>query len=137
VEPILKGSDYVRDLLRRKQIKEMMGTGQAATAAADVEDAWQSGAAIDFDGFEIGHRLAGELKALSLADDLRALPETCAVQLLRVTPAKELPKPWRPAAELCEQRGGTTEIIREKPFWGQVEYHETDTIIDAVLRFLP
>jgi len=101
-----------------------------------VKHAWAAGAAVDFDGFEIGSRLAAELEALSLIDDLQAAPEKCAVQLLRVTPARELPEPWQTAADLCAARGGATEIIREKPFWGQVEYHETDTIINAVLPFL-
>jgi len=136
VEPILKGNDYMRELLRRKQIKEMMNAGHAATASDDLKHAWAEGAAVDFDGFEIGSQLAAELQGLSLVDDLQTLPENCAVQLLRVTPARDLPKPWQTVADMCTNRRGATEIIREKPFWGQVEYHETDTIINAALAFL-
>ena len=137
VEPALAGQGYMRDLQRRKQIKEMMGGGKARTSEQEIEAAWQEGRPVDFDGFEIGPDLAAELKGLDLAADLATLPSSCSVQLLKVGTGKQFPAAWTPVATLAEQSpGGEAALVRDKPFWGQIEYFESDTVQTEVVRFL-
>ncbi len=134
IEPILHGKDYLRDLQRRKQIKEMMAAGKAKTGAQEMEQAWESGNPVDFDGFEIGPELARELRNLDLAADLAALPETCPAALLRVGAMNELPRAWRAAAGAIQERNGVIQIIRAKPFWGRIEYYEPWPVIEEAVR---
>ena len=137
VEPILSGKDYMRDLQRRKQIKEMMGGGKARTSEEQIEAAWESGNCVDFDGFEIGAGLADSLREIDLAADLTALAPSCSVQLLKVGAGKQFPPAWGAAKTAAEQsEGGETGIVRDKPFWGQIEYFESDAVQTEVLRFL-
>jgi len=137
VEPILLGASYLSELQRRKQIKEMMGGGTARTAATDMEATWKAGKCVDFDGFDIGPGLAGELKDLALETELATVPDACRSLLLRVGALRDFPTAWRSAVErVTHSPGNKAGIIREKPFWGQIEYFETDRIQDAVLDFI-
>ena len=133
VEPILRGADYLRDLRRRKQIKEMMARGKARTTPEEIDAAWNAGRPVDFDGFEIGPDLAAELRRLDLAAELAEAPESCRIQVLRVGGMKELPRDWKAAAgSLRERPGCEVRIVRAKPFWGQIEYYEPEPVLNAV-----
>ena len=128
MEPLLTGQDYLRDLLRRQLIKGVMGGGASAVPESPAEDVWKAGHAADLGGFQVGPELAEELTQLR--------PE-CRVQLLRFSGGKEFPPGWQPVLERA--RGvdkSDVRIVHEKPFWGQLEYYETDSLLDNVLRFL-
>lgn len=137
VEPILSGTSCMRDLQRRKQIKEMMGGGKVRTSEQEIEQRWQEGHCVDFDGFEIGPVLAEDLRGMDLAADLAALPSSCSVQLLKVGAGKQFPPAWAPLKTAAEQSpGGEAAIVRDKPFWGQIEYFESDAVQAEIVRFL-
>jgi hypothetical protein len=137
VEPLLHGRDAVRDLVRRRQIREMMGGGRAATGENDVERAWAAGASVDMDGIEVGPRLAADLSAMDLAADLDRCPPRCPVLLLKVGSGTGFPAAWTPVANaVTKVSGGSARVVRERPFWGQVEYDESDIIQDHVLAFV-
>ena len=114
----------------------MSGT-EAGGRLAPPSVRWQAGEAVDFGGFEVGALLANELEELDLEADLAALPEECCVQLLRVSGATKFPPAWESVAGMLQRRDGClAEAIRDRPFWGQVEYFESDTVMDAVIAFL-
>ncbi len=137
IEPLLAGAGYLGELQRRKQIKEMMAGGKARTSAADIRTQWEAGGCVDFDGFDIGPNLAAELAALRLEVDLARLPAACRCLLLRIGALKGFPANWKPVVQQLERRpGNRARILREKPFWGQIEYFETDQVQDAALEFL-
>jgi len=136
IEPLLTGVGYLGELQRRKQIKEMMGGGKARTTATDIRALWRDGECVDFDGFDIGPGLAAELETLTLEADLAQLPATCRCLLLRIGALKGFPTNWKPVVQRLERSpGNEARILREKPFWGQIEYFETDQVQDAVLEF--
>ena len=136
LEPLLNGTDYLRDLQRRKQIKEMMGGGEARTSEEQMQERWDSGAAVDFDGFEVGPALAEDLRGVDLREDLDA-HGSGGVDLVRVTPARQLSGAWKDLAETLRAGGnGTVRVVRERPFWGQIEYDEFQTLQDEVLQVL-
>jgi len=134
VEPILSGADYLRDLQRRKQIKEMMGGGRARTSIEEMDAKWLNGQCVDLDGFEIGPDMAREMRAIDLVADLKALDGDRRVACVRVGGFREFPASWHPVRDAVEAAGGRASILREKPFWGQIEYYESEPLIRTVVE---
>lgn len=136
VEPLLSGEDYLRDLKRRQLIKTAVGGTQSDTSSEEaMEEAWGTGQTVDFGGFPIGPAFHDALAGLDLASDLAQLPQDIRVSLLRVTGAKKLPPSWQPLADALSSRPkSSVRIVRDKPFWGQLDYYESDAVIDAVLE---
>ena len=123
-EPLLEGGKYLDEIVRRKLIKEMKGGGQAASDAESINAAWAAGETVDCDGFAISATLACELRKLSLADDL---PD-CRTQIVHVTGARKLPPAW-------EALGREVLLIRDKPFWGRLDYYVSRELEDAAIEF--
>jgi pimeloyl-ACP methyl ester carboxylesterase len=137
IEPVFSGADFLRDLQRRKQIKEMKAVGQASTSDQAMAAAWAAGKSVDLDGFEIGPALADELGRLELLADLGPTLPASAVQMIRVAGGKDFPPAWQKAVSLVRQDPDSEAIlVRDKPFWGQIEYYESELVQREVLRFL-
>jgi len=134
VEPLLNGNDYITELLRRTQIREMAAHGQALTTGSSIQHCWDQGEAVDFDGIAMAPILAQELAGLCLMTSLQAL--SGAADLMRVTAARQMPGQWQQCAELLAARGGQTQLVREKPFWGQLEYAEPVQTLDMCLQLI-
>ncbi|MBN2450634.1 MAG: alpha/beta hydrolase [Lentisphaeria bacterium] len=136
IEPVPTGSECLRDLERRQQIKRMMGGG-GATGAAGASDAWARGGTADFGGYEVGAVMARELEAEDLSLLVPELPAACALQVLRVSGGKAFPPAWQALVERARLRApGEALVIRDKPFWGQLEYYESDDVIGPAVAFL-
>ena len=108
----MAGEDVLRDMVRRKQIKEMMGGGKASSDEAGLEAAWSRGEAVDVDGFEIG-----------------------PVMLAHVGGAKALTGKWAKAGDLLKEPSKAL-CIRQKPFWGNLDYQECTELKQTVIDFL-
>ena len=135
LEPLMKGDDVLRDMVRRKQIKEMMGGGKATTDEAGLEATWTRGEAVDVDGFEIGSELFKELKTLDLLEELEACKRDLSILLCHVGGAKALTGNWAKAGALLNGSSRAT-CIRQKPFWGQLEYQESLELKQIIMDFL-
>ena len=134
IEPVLTGDECLRDLERRQKIKAMMGGNNTADDAAAL---WQQGLPADFGGIDVGAQLAAELRQDSLIEQLRDVPTSCPLQVLRVSGGKSFPSTWDGLLERARATPpGGAEIIRDKPFWGQLEYYESPYVIDAAMAFL-
>ncbi|MBT4820909.1 MAG: hypothetical protein HON70_34690, partial [Lentisphaerae bacterium] len=138
VEPLLSGEDGLRDLKRRQLIKAAVGGTQGDMSSEEaMEEAWKAGLSVDFGGFPIGPNLRTDMAGLDLASDLAGLPPDVCVSVLRVTGAKKLPPAWQALADaLASRTESGVRIVRDKPFWGQLDYYESDTVIDAILESL-
>jgi alpha/beta superfamily hydrolase len=135
VEPVLTGEECLRDLERRQRIKQVVAG--AGTDDADSAARWARGEAVDFGGFEVSAHLAAALRPESLVTRLGSLRPDCPLQVVRVSGSKALPPAWKPLTERAEAcPPGRAEVVRDKPFWGQLEYYESDAVQDAVLAFL-
>ncbi len=130
-EPLPTGQAFLDEMVRRKQIKEMMGGGQANSLAAELETAWERDEAVDFDGFAVNARLAAGLKALDLKEVLAGVDRP--LRLIHVTGAKKMSGVW---AELEEQLGDRFQVVRERPFWGLMDYQEHRLLKDATASWL-
>lgn len=129
VEPILAGEDCLRDLERRQKIKHMMTGGDLSVEPAVL---WKRGDTVDFGGVEMSAQLAEGLRAQRLQDTLSTLTETCRTHLIRVSGSSAFPAAWKGLIQHVD----SAEIVKDKPFWGQLEYYESDHVIEAVLAAL-
>jgi hypothetical protein len=136
LEPLAGGNAFVEEMVRRKQIKEMMGGGAAASESDSHEAQWQRGEAVDFDGFPMSAEFGGSLAALSLATDLECNAEL-AIMIANITGAKRLANDWQTVYSWCEDTAAHEfQTIHEKPFWGRLDYARSDTVIDKTVAFL-
>ena len=134
LEPLLSGDELLRDLERRQKIKDMMSGGAKNAASAEL---WSAGQPADFGGFLVGSAMAEQLRAAQLQTSLAATPADCALQLLRVSGAKNFPPAWQGlVAAVTARAGSSAQVIADKPFWGQLDYYESDVVIDAVTDFV-
>jgi uncharacterized protein len=127
-EPLLDGSKYLDEIVRRKLIKEMKGSGQAANDAASIAAAWDAGDVVDCDGFAISAALASELRTITLAGDLG----DTRVQIAHVSGARKLPPAWQ---AIADSANGDLLLIRDKPFWGRLDYYVSRELEDAAIEF--
>jgi exosortase A-associated hydrolase 2 len=136
LEPVLNGTECLRDLERRQKIKDMM-SGQRNDSGPDAAARWSTGETVDFGGFPVSAKLAEQLAAVDLCSLLADLTPACGLQIVRVSGSKKLPPAWQPLAEAAENRAlGEVTVVQDKPFWGQLEYYESDAVIDVVVPFL-
>lgn len=134
LEPVVSGAEYLRDLIRRQQIKQMMGGDERTW---DPEAVWESGNVVDFGGFEVGAELAAGIRNMSMEAELETLSDECSVSLFRVSAARGFPRGWQKIIQRLENwPAGRAAVIRDRPFWGRAEYYESDVIIDTVLETL-
>lgn len=134
LEPLLSGDELLRDLERRQKIKDMMSGGAKNAAATEL---WAANQAADFGGFMVGPAMAEQLRRAQLLTSVAATPADCALQLLRVSGAKNFPPAWQDlVAAVTARAGSSAEVIADKPFWGQLDYYESDVVIDAVTAFV-
>ena len=123
VEPVLSGEELLQELERRERLKQLPSF-----------ETDESGC-VEYGGFSVSLKMREELKLRSLHEMLSRLPEEMALHLLSISGMKRFPASWKNLQERA-LRHGTAEIIRDKPFWGQVEYFESDIVLDAILARL-
>lgn len=130
-EPILTGADLVNDLERRQKIKDMMSGNANPSAPSDAAGAENTDR--DFGGFVVSELL---LQQVGAADLCQELPTTIPVHVLRVSGASKFPPAWQPLLDIANASGGSSAIIADKPFWGQLEYYESDLVNNAIAELL-
>ncbi len=135
LEPLVSGAEYLDELLRRKQVKEMMGGGKANSIADDAESSWTAGHPVDFDGFSMGAAFAGQLRALDLISELQPIAAS-PLLLLHVSGARKLTGKWAAIGEHCQAaEHRNLKTVREKPFWGRTDHHSSEEIVGEVGAF--
>jgi len=135
LEPVISGEDFLRDLDRRRQIKDMVARKEDDAQKLSTEERWEQNLTVDFGGFEVNAKLAEEIHSLVLSELLTHIPSTCAIHLVRVSGSKSFPPPWETLVEKAKRSpNGSAIIVRDKPFWGQLEYYESTYVIDQVVN---
>lgn len=124
-EPLLDGGDYLNDLERRQSIKRMMSGGGDTRTSTEL---WAAGLGADFGGFEFSAALAQELTGVNVGECLGKLSDV-SVKAIRVSASKKLPPAWSVFGE-------NVELVADKPFWGQLDYYESDLVNDAIIAGL-
>lgn len=134
VEPLLSGKEYLNELLRRKQIKAAMAGRDGENIEELFASQWQNGQCADLDGFSLNSQLAEDLRNLSLEKELEQLHSELKLSLIRVSSVRKLPASWNPVAAVQKKKFRTEPVlVRDKPFWGQIEYYESDLVINEIM----
>jgi len=132
VEPVLSGRELLEDLERRQKIKGALTGPVAGSGTAEDSDGLK-----DFGGFGVSSQMAKELSQVELTALCQAQSPATSIHLCRVTGAKALPPAWQALGALADASpNGSTAILRDKPFWGQVDYFESDVVIDHLLQLV-
>jgi len=132
-EPLLSGRDQLEELWRRAQIKEAMA-GHAEQSALSLDQVLAREEALDLDGFPVSTAMARDLLALELRMQLPQAPP--ATLLLRVTGASRQPPAWEAISQaLAARPPASFKIVRERPFWGRLDYHEAKGVVDESLAY--
>ncbi len=133
-EPVLSGQEILDELEKRQKIKDAILGG---TSAPSVSELWALGQNADFAGFQVNAQFAGQLRQANLPESLQKCPADCRILLLRVSGARKFPPAWQPLLDLLDGHPGSqSRLIKDKPFWGQLEYYESDMVIDPLAEFL-
>ena len=141
IEPLLSGREYVEDLERRQQIKDMMSQRASGTNGnRNTSKTSTDRAHVEYGGYPVSEALASQMKEVTLIDDISGILNTCRVHLLHVSGARHFSRKWDSALELLHQAERDvkhkTHLLREKPFWGQIEFFESEVLPDAVFDTL-
>ena len=133
-EPLLSGLEILDELEKRQKIKDAIRGGSPTPSASEL---WELGQNADFAGFQVNPQFAAQLRQADLLESLQKCPADCRLLLLRVSGARKFPPAWQPVLDLLENHPGSQSLlIKDKPFWGQLEYYESDAVIDPLAEFL-
>jgi len=136
LEPIKTGQEAIAELIRRQQIKEMM-TGNKGKSETEILSDWNKNQTIELSGYMVNAKLANQLQKLDLNKTLQQLPPYPTICIIKTTPNKKFPTPWQPIVKTITNRTNSQAItIKEKPFWGQLEYYESTIIPKTILEFI-
>ena len=134
VEPILLGTTLLKELAMRQGIQSMLNaqTGASANAASTLPEGYQ-----DFGGFVVSSAMTEGLSQADLTAICQSLPASTSIQLIRVSGGKNFPPNWKKLVELAQASPkGEATIVPDKPFWGQVDYFESDAVITPIIQAL-
>jgi exosortase A-associated hydrolase 2 len=133
-EPFLSGEEILDELEKRQKIKDAILGGASTPAASQL---WAMGQSADFAGFQVNAQFAAQIRQDNLLESMQKCPGSCRMLLLKVSGARKFPPAWQNLLELLGKHPGSQALlIKDKPFWGQLEYYESDAVIDPIMEFL-
>jgi len=133
VQPVPEGRKYLWNMLRRKQVRDMMTAGKSAGVTARAKEAFEAGGSFDLDGFEVSAALARGLEEIDLASE--QLPAGLPSLLIGCGPKGRAP------ADVAKLREGLSETgkmvsLDIEPFWDRIERTDSSALHLAVREFL-
>jgi uncharacterized protein len=135
-QPVLSGSQQVRQLLRQKLATDM-ATPSGRSRTRELRKLWEAGKSVEVGGYSISAQLANELDECSF--DVPANFDG-SIEWLEVSPAS--PARLSPAADskIGELRSRGVNVsasaLTGPGFWQSVEIERCDTLVDASTAFL-
>lgn len=136
VEPVISGAALLKEMEMRQHIQDMMN--EKSKQNNDVEfapittlDTNLPNGYKNLGGFTFSGQMLEEIANANLQTICNALHQDTAIRLLHVSGASTFPPAWKETTQLAlNSPNGKAEIIKDKPFWGQVDYFESDAVID-------
>ncbi len=119
------GDAFLKQVLQRRMVNEMIAYGHAQTARQAIEATWQAGGSADLDGYTFTGRQAAQLRQL-------AFPAFDGPGLALATGADSREQ------EVLRQRAPAMESrsIRLAPFWNSVGQVDTQPLAEASAAWL-
>jgi alpha/beta superfamily hydrolase len=120
------GPDFIRQLLQRRMVNDMVAYGKAREGRADLEARWRNGECVDLDGYPVTSTLYNWLHALT--------PQAHPVPLCVSAGGHDA----RTASEVSAAASAdvTTLDVRYPPFWNTVGHVDLDALITASVDWL-
>lgn len=125
VEPVMTGAELARDWERKATLQASMN-GKTENMIAPGE-AWKNGKTVCVAGYEVSAEFISGISAISIDESLKDYHGRLSA--IRVSASLKLPPSWQ-----CLQE--SAQIVRDKPFWGQLDYYESDIVNDAIMSCL-
>jgi len=132
IDPILKGEDYLQELLQQKLFREMMTFKESRSSREEILKEMESGNTIDLDGVAVTGKLYHGIKAAD-ASETSLAPET-QVCLIQISSRKSLSPEFAAFMELQQSRkiAITGEYFYQVPFWKAIDVAKTAGIIAQI-----
>lgn len=124
-EPVADGRTFVRQLVQRRLVNDMLAYGQARASRRQVEETLAAGGTVDLDGFPLTARLHAGLLAL------RPQPWPGPALVASTGPDAR-------GAEACEAGMPSAErlTLRLPPFWNTVGQIDASELIDRTANWM-
>ncbi|HRR33207.1 MAG TPA: alpha/beta hydrolase [Kiritimatiellia bacterium] len=121
----VSGSDFIRQLLQRRMVNDMVAYGKAREGRADLEARLRAGGRVDLDGYSVTGALYTWLCALT--------PQPCPVPLCVSAGGHDL----RTAEACVAARADATSLdARYPPFWNTVGHVDLSALVTASVDWL-
>ncbi|MGQ9661283.1 MAG: alpha/beta fold hydrolase [Kiritimatiellia bacterium] len=135
-EPILKGSDYLQELFRKKLIKEMMTTGSGRTTKTRILRELSQGRAVDLDGYALSATLYHDLTRLELGTRITEL--NVPTLFLHFAPGGRQSPDIDRLRTAISQANLPAEVytIPEQPFWNSIGVVQSPEAIRVTVEWL-
>ncbi|RMD78299.1 MAG: hypothetical protein D6820_10170 [Lentisphaerae bacterium] len=130
VEPVLKGSVYLEELRRRRDVQLALGRQSEMTKLPKNEMDGE-----DFFGFPFSACFCRELSEWDAIARLERLHEECEGLFLHLAARPALTGLWAQLAAI-PLRGMTVAALRHRPVWGSAEYFDTTTIQEVIHEYI-
>ncbi|MDA0321219.1 MAG: alpha/beta fold hydrolase [Verrucomicrobia bacterium] len=135
-EPVIDGTSYFQQELRKKLMKQMMTYGENQDSRAALADAADRGEDIDFDGYALSPRLYRELTALDLRKTAHhaGLPVLLSAVTHNAKPSAILAE-W---TDLLRESSDNVDVhgFRLPPFWNLVGLTDCSELIAETITWL-
>lgn len=115
IEPVLDGRQYVRDMLRREQVAELMATAETAAAPpASVNDRLAADGHVTIRGLRLSRAELERVESVDLLSEVGAFDGRAL--LVGVSPGGRVPGPLRRLRERLEGLGSdvTLELVEQE-----------------------
>lgn len=134
-EPIETGDAFVKQLVRKKMMKEMITDGQATTSAGSIDAALEDHGHIDADGYALSKTLFDDLKTVGL---MAQTPEAPLAFVLLIRHSEKVPQGFESVAKAWYNRGTKCDVaaLRCPPFWDRIEIVEPTDVFELTENWL-
>ncbi len=134
-EPIERGSSWVKTLIRKKMMKEMIGHGKATTGRDTMDEAFERDGFIDVDGYALSKVLHDDLMEVRFDGSKVQRDPTLWLQVRHNT---EVTAKVRQAAEQMNDAGGQVETraVRFPPFWDRLDIMNPSPVVEPTMQWL-
>ncbi len=129
-EPVIDGARYVKQNLRRSQIKAML-TDEQQFDAGDVKER-HAGDVVDFDGYEISAATMQQLEAMGLGESEGTFGGP--VLVVNIGPRDEPGDAYAALAATFPE--GQARGIRLEPFWNRIGLIDGSPMIEITAQWL-
>jgi pimeloyl-ACP methyl ester carboxylesterase len=131
-EPLPLGERYADELFRRQKIKQALGDSASESESIKLKE----DSLLDLDGFVVNNAFMNELHDVELVHDLVKC-KVVTVSILHITGARQFSGDWNAIdAHSRHHENINIELVREKPFWGKTDLHDSSLIFEHTFNSL-